>query len=317
MSPEEMNATPHPTELILELSHNCNLSCIMCGFTRERNRPEYFMNERTLNQVMSAFQQPPNIVRLNGRGESSFHPLFPEFIERIRERWPGATLHLFTNLSIKDSTRVELLRRHKVQLFISLDSPDPAELASIRRGAKWEHIERNLQLLSDHQPRPFVVFTIQPQNLHRLFDIARFAAHWKLGLIYNVVRSDVPDYRLLNKLVIEFPAIRHALLEAASLLGGRGLPCLVPDQIQGVELDLPIASTSNGNRKACPALERETCIQYDGSVTPCNMFHPAKLGHIRQGAIEDVLNSATARDFRAAHKHDPYCRNCAYLGGAE
>ena len=306
-----------PTELILELSHNCNLSCIMCGFTRERNRPEYFMTAQTLDAALAAFDRPPSSVRLNGRGESTFHPQFPEFIATIRNQWPSASLHLFTNLNVKDRSRVELLRSHNVQLFISLDSPDPTELSTIRKGAKWDYIGRNLELLTGHQPRPFIVFTIQPENLHRLVDIAALASKHEFGLIYNVVRSDLPDHRLLNAVIADFPQIRLAFIEAEQLLRPRGLPCLVPDQIQGVSLDLPFAAKSNGSRNACPALQRETCIQYDGSITPCNMFHPKKLGHISQGSITQVLNSARAQDFRASHKQDPYCRNCAWLGGEE
>ena len=50
-------------------------------------------------------------------------------------------------------------------------------------------------------------------------------------------------------------------------------------------------------------------------VTPCNMFHPRKLGHIREGSISQILNSGPAETFRQSHKQDAYCRNCAWLGG--
>jgi len=99
------------------------------------------------------------------------------------------------------------------------------------------------------------------------------------------------------------------------LLDSAGLPCLIPDQIQGVELDLHTSAKSNGSRSSCPALHRETCIQHDGFVTPCNMFHPHKMGHIRDGNILQILNSEPAEKFRQTHKQNSYCRNCAWLGG--
>jgi MoaA/NifB/PqqE/SkfB family radical SAM enzyme len=315
MQSAELTSLIRPRELILELSHNCNLSCIMCGFVKERNQPGYFMTEETLNQALVAFSHPPEIVRLNGRGESTIHPKFPEFLKIIREKWPTAALHLFTNLNIRDGERVELLKTFGVQLFVSLDSSDPEELAQIRRGARWEYIERNLKLLADHQPRPYFVFTLQAGNIHRIADMARLARTFNVGLIYNVVRSDVPDHRVLNRVISEWAAIRNAFVEAKALLDSAGLPCLIPDQIQGVELDLHTSAKSNGSRSSCPALHRETCIQHDGFVTPCNMFHPHEMGHIRDGDILQILNSEPAEQFRRTHKQDAYCRNCAWLGG--
>jgi MoaA/NifB/PqqE/SkfB family radical SAM enzyme len=317
MQSTELTSLIRPRELILELSHNCNLSCIMCGFVKERNQPGYFMTEDTLNQALAAFSHPPEIVRLNGRGESTIHPKFPAFLKTIREKWPTAALHLFTNLNIRDGKRVELLKTFGVQLFVSLDSSDPEELAQIRRGARWEYIERNLKLLADHQPRPYFVFTLQAGNIHRIGDMARLARTFNVGLIYNVVRSDVPDHRVLNHVISEWAAIRSAFVEAKALLDSAGLPCLIPDQIQGVELDLHTSVKSNGSRSSCPALHRETCIQHDGFVTPCNMFHPHKMGHIRDGDILQILNSEPAEKFRLTHKQDVYCRNCAWLGGDE
>lgn len=304
----------HPRELILELSHNCNLSCQMCGFVKERNQPGYLMTEQILTQVLDAFEIPPEVVRLNGRGESTFHPQFPQFIRLIRSRWPEASLHLFTNLNIRDEERVLLLKEHRIQLFISMDSPEPEELARIRKGANWNLMQRNFNLLRDMNPRPFLVFTLQADNLHQIKAMAQFAQNEKIGLIYNVVRSDQPDYRLQNRLIGEWQSVRTEFQEAFQLMQASGLGCLMPDQIQGIEMELGQARRTNGRRGSCPALERETCVQYDGQVTPCNMFHPQVFGHIRQGRIGHILSSAAARDFRETHRNHPYCANCAWLG---
>lgn len=287
----------------------------MCGFVKERNQPGYLMTEETLIQVLDAFDTPPEVVRLNGRGESTFHPKFPHFLQLIRNRWPQASLHLFTNLNIRDEERVLLLKEHHVQLFISIDSSDPEELAQIRKGANWDLMMRNFALLQNADPRPFLVFTIQADNVHRIADIAKFAHRQKSGLIYNVVRSDNPDYRLQNRLISEWEAIRSQMEEAFQLMKSSDLPCFIPDQIQGIDLGSSHAKKTNGRRNSCPALERETCVQYDGHVTPCNMFHPKVFGHIRDGSITKILSSQEAKQFRFDHKTHPYCTNCAWLGG--
>jgi MoaA/NifB/PqqE/SkfB family radical SAM enzyme len=309
-----MIAHLEPRELILELSHNCNLSCAMCGFVKERNRPEYFMTESTLRLAISAFTVPPEVVRLNGRGESTIHPHFEEYLSLIRQSWPNASLHLFTNLSTRHTPRIEMLKTYGVQLFISIDSSDPGELAEIRKGAKWEHIEKNLSTLAGHQPRPFFVFTIQAGNLHRIVDMAHLARRFEYGLIYNVVRHDAPNHRLLNLVLTQFAKVRANLQEARMNMAQAGLLCFIPDQIHGLHLDLAEATKTNGSRSICPALKRETCIQYDGYVTPCNMFHPQRLGHISEGSITQILDGHHATEFRNNHKNSSYCKNCAWLG---
>lgn len=305
-----------PREVILELSHNCNLSCIMCGFTKERNRPEYFMKPETLDRVFSAFETPPEVVRLNGRGESTIHPKFEEILERIRQAWPTTKLHIFTNLTHPRTERYELLKTAGAQVFISLDSPDAEELNTIRRGAKWPIIERNLAIFNDQEPRPFFVFTLQEPNLHRIRDIAELAAIHRVGLIYNVIRSDLPNHRLLNHVITQLPKLRKAFTEAKALLETKGLQCLVPDQIQGVDIGIERPQPTNGRRSECPALRNETCIQFDGHISPCNMFHPAILGHVNDGRIDEILSGEKATEFRATHKTSNYCKNCAWMGGA-
>jgi hypothetical protein len=83
----------------------------MCGFKKERNQPHYFMTEETLHQVMDAIAYPPEIIRLNGRGESTIHPKFPQFLAWIREKWPHSQLHLFTNLNIQDTQMENSINR--------------------------------------------------------------------------------------------------------------------------------------------------------------------------------------------------------------
>ena len=103
-----------------------------------------------------------------------------------------------------------------------------------------------------HQPRPYFVFTLQASNIHRIADMARLARTVNVGLIYNVVRSDVPDHRVLNRVISEWAAIRSAFVEARALLDSAGLPCLIPDQIQGVEPHLPTSANRMGPVRPAP-----------------------------------------------------------------
>jgi hypothetical protein len=73
-------------ELILELSHNCNLACVMCGFGGQPVRRERFMSQDMLDRILSQVPAAPQAIRLSGRGESTIHPEFVAMANRLGYR---------------------------------------------------------------------------------------------------------------------------------------------------------------------------------------------------------------------------------------
>lgn len=301
-------------DLLLELSNNCNLACVMCGFGGERVTPDRFISEELLRRVFEAVL-PPRSVRLNGRGESTIHPRFTSLLSRIAVRWPNADLQLFTNLNISRREVLETIIRMDVLLYVSIDSPVKEELEDIRRGADLGLIERNLDVLRTLVRRPYFVFTLQERNLHRVGDMARYAARWRAGLIYNVVRHDVVDHHLANRLLSDYAAVRDAFILAREIMDTHGLPCQIPDQVRGVPLELADCQRTQGSGRECPALDQEACILHNGDVTPCNMFNPFVYGNILEQDYADILSGRRAAEFRATRAKSPYCQNCAWMEG--
>jgi len=212
-------------DLLLELSHNCNLSCSMCGFGSQRNRPDQFMTREVLECLLESIEPAPRSVRLNGRGESTIHPRFQEFLRRIREVWPNTDVHLNTNLATDRVDLVDALADDEVLIYVSVDSSDRAELERIRRGLSMDRLESNLERLERMKRRPLMLFTLQEANLHRIQDIAVYAARWKCGIIYNVVRYDDDDSHLINQVLLRYPDVREEFVEARRTMETAGLPC--------------------------------------------------------------------------------------------
>lgn len=310
-----MQSVTSVNELILELSYNCDLACAMCGFGGKDVEPTRFMSPETVTRVLAAIDPPPGVVRLNGRGESTIHPKFVEILRQVRARCPAARINLFSHLSWSRSGVLDALVDCGVQLFISMDSPDPARLEAIRRRARYEKIVANIERLASHTPRPFLIFTLQEANFDDVVPMARFSVERRLHLLVNTVRRDKGIETFQEMVRARADELRLAFREVAALYRGQQVACYLPDRIQGVPISSDGTQATYGGRSGCPAIERELCVLFDGTVTPCNMFNPFVYGNILESSLAEIREGERFRWFRENHKQHPYCSNCACLGG--
>lgn len=290
-------------------------SCMMCGFGGQPVQRERFMTWQTLDRVLAHLPVKPAAVRLNGRGESTIHPDFIPMMERIHAVFPDATLNLFSNLSFGSSRVTHALLEHDVQLFVSLDSTDRSELEAIRRGCRQSVILRNLERLADLRRRPFIVFTMQEGNLHRMAEMASFARERDFHILFNTVRRDQGIEPFVALVTDQAEHLRQTYAAIADLYAGSGLTCLLPDQIHGIPIRRGEVAPTCGTLPSCPALDQELCILFNGDVTPCNMFNPYVLGDFLDTPLTEILSGPNRTWFREYHKTHYYCANCACMGG--
>ncbi|QJB55926.1 radical SAM protein [Pseudodesulfovibrio sp. zrk46] len=302
-------------ELIIELSHNCNLACVMCGFGGKAAISERYMTWDTLEKILGEITIAPERIRLNGRGESTIHPDFIPMMEHVQQCFPNSTINLFTNLSISNDHLIQSLVDNKVQLFISIDSPRADELEDIRRGAHFSLIEHNIELLYSITPRPHVIFTMQEANLHRLSEMAQYCIEKNMHLIFNTVRRDEGIEPFVEMVKDRRYELGIAYKDIKSIYKNAGMNCLLPDSIHGISILENGTSQTFGSKAQCPALCDELCILYDGTVTPCNMFNPYKFGNILEKDLDAILHSEQRQWFLENNKSHYYCADCACMGG--
>ena len=300
-------------ELIIELSYNCNLTCKMCGFWRKKNDERKFMSKKRFFSILKSLGPYSRTVRLNGRGESTIHPDFIEILDQTRGYLNDIDINLFTNLSFNDENILNAFVRNDVQLFISIDSPFQKELESIRRGCDYRAIMKNIENLSDIQPRPFIIFTIMEDNLNRIRQIGDFALNHEMSIIYNVVRSDQGLEYFVEKVTAEKEDIKNDFDHVRKGYRNTDLSCIIPSQISGVDLGERSYDQTHGQLETCPSLGNELCVLYNGDVIPCNMFNPYVFGNIFEQNFDDIMNGEKRKWFVNNHKEYYYCNNCACL----
>lgn len=295
-------------EILIEISQNCNLSCIMCGFGKENNNNQKFMSFDNFIKIFDKIKDNTQSVRLNGRGESTIHIDFiPIFDYVFNAKIP---IQLFSNLSFNNESIIECFLKANPQLFISIDSPHKYKLENIRRGAKFDKITANLEKLKSLSKRPYIVFTIQESNWNDIEDIADFALTYQCNIIYNVVRRDSNMNEFRQIILDNREFIKKSFDNVKNNFIGN-LKALIPNQISGINFyDYTL---SCGTKAQCPNIQNELCIQYDGSVTPCNMFNPYELGNILNQTLDEILYGEKMEKFKKNYKQMLYCKNCACL----
>jgi len=287
----------------------------MCGFGQQAYAKEKFMDKELFEKILTCVGPYADCIRLNGRGESTIHPNFIEMVSRTRELLPESRINLFTNLSLKNDLILQSIIQNRLNLFISIDSPDRELLEQIRSGCCYDTIVENLGQLRSIENRPFIVCTLQDQNIHHIVDLAQSALHHNCHILYNVVRRDQGIESFQSIVRDNISAITRDFLKVMELYRDHPLQCIIPDQLSGIPLPLNHVTQTYGMKSDCPALMNELCIIFNGDITPCNMFNPYVYGNIIENSLEDIMSGDLRLDFINNHGSHYYCRNCACLGG--
>lgn len=303
-------------EVIVELSYNCNLSCTMCGFGKHVNpfHKSKFLPFESYREILDQIGGISNTIRLNGRGESTIHPDFKQILDYTKERFPQLNINLFSNMSFGNDKILQSLIKNDVQLFISMDSANKENLVAIRRGAKFEHIINNIKRLYPLSKRPFIIFTIQEKNLFGIAEIAKFAFDNKCHILFNTIRRDEGIEIFVRLVEDNKEEIKQQFNEVAELYSYSSLQYHLPDQLAGIALNSKYTKQTHGSMQSCPILDKELCILFDGTVTPCNMFNPYIYGNIKEQGLKEIWEGNKRKDFLTSHKYHYYCNNCANLG---
>jgi radical SAM protein with 4Fe4S-binding SPASM domain len=288
----------------------------MCGFGKEANpvNKNKFMPFDRYKIIISQIGEKTNIVRLNGRGESTIHPKFVKILEYTKSKFSNIGINLFSNFSFNNSKIIKSLINNQVQLFLSIDSTTYQELSAIRKGANFMLIDKNIQQLHKLSNRPFIVFTIQEKNICRIFDIAQYAFKNNCQIIFNSVRRDIGIETFIDVVNENYSLILEQFDKVNELYKSSQLQCLIPDQLAGVDLKVQKSIQTHGKMLKCPALDNELCILFDGTLTPCNMFNPYEYGNIFVQSLDEIWEGRRRIEFLDIHKNYYYCKNCANLG---
>jgi len=158
---------PHVRYLVLWLTTACNLNCRYCY---RKNDAHAAMSKDVVLAALSLATRSglPFHIQLAG-GEPTLEPDMIEFVGRrvLEDRLP-ATLALQTNGTLWDRKMVDLCRRYKIAIGVSLDGPpDVQESLRGRSGATF----RSLAMFEQERMPVRVTTVLSSINITRLYDL--------------------------------------------------------------------------------------------------------------------------------------------------
>jgi len=300
-----------PRHLTLMLGWRCNATCSMCWQARARRdgvpQPELPVAE--IHALLDRYEA--RSIEFCSFGEPTLHPHFGEVLDRLRreqDRWESRWTEV--NLISNGSTLAHWpqLARLPGYLTLSIDSPDPATYAGIRRGLSLERVLGQLERWLAHPGREpgravGINMVLLRSNLGQVEAMAELCA--SLGLSYlhllrgaTLEMTDAAGDGLTDEDLAPLPArvaalrLRHPQLEisdwasTATTSGAAAAPatggghCLAP----WTRLDVG----PDGQAHPC-------CRSYRialGSAAAGDPWHHPEIEALREQLASDTLDAA-------------------------
>ncbi|NYT40767.1 radical SAM protein [Sphingomonas sp. R-74633] len=174
-----------PEEVNLAYDKTCNLSCPSCRTSKyaadEATRMQYdALQERVILPMLKDTRR----VTVTGSGDPFASKNFRRMMERLTvEEYPELKFHVMTNgmlFTPREWERFPALHGRVELLSISLDGASAATHETLRRGARWEVMERNLAFAGELRRQGLIDafhlgFVAQVENYHEMGEMITLA----------------------------------------------------------------------------------------------------------------------------------------------
>lgn len=285
-----------PTILDIESVSRCNYRCTMCEVSTWKNsqRAEDMNFEDFKNLIESQYGLLE--IKIQGLGEPFLGKSYIDMIRYARERhlWVRST----TNASIlhKDENYKHVIAADICELQVSMDGATKETYEKIRRGGKFDHICKNIQMLNDYgrsvgKNRTRMWTVVQRDNYSELKQMPKFAT--ELGFTRATFSLDLNDFgkkswKERNDQVDMHREFTLELAEEMIAIGKRN----------GVEVTfwyLDEKFNTQNPKNLCPWPFERAMISSDMRIIPCCMI-----------SNPDVMQLGDARNFTEAWNAKPY-----------
>lgn len=248
----------------IEITRRCNLDCEMCV---RKNLGEE--NDMTLQQFQTIIDKTDFVrVAPHGYGEPLVHPKFYEMMKYCHDK--GVRTKLVTNGTMfTPDTADKYFSLNPDSVAFSFDSPVKAEYESIRRGADFDSVVKNIKYASEnsHGVEIKVHMTVNKKNYRSIPEMKRFCRKYGLGL-------EIADVTYMY----DFGTSTRNMSVREKLEDGK----------------------YSKRYRRCYLPWLSTYIDVEGNVFPCTDNLNWNLGSIYRKSMREIYNSEKMKKFRMA-----------------
>jgi radical SAM protein with 4Fe4S-binding SPASM domain len=293
-----------PTMVYIELTQNCNLSCLMCRsantFDRSKNMSDALF-ERTIEELAPT----ATWVDLRGWGEST---ILPDFTAKLRvTAATGVRVRLVTNGLLIAPEHFELICGTDGAIAISVDAASPDLFAQLGRGDLHRVIDnvRAGTAVARRIGRGDVYFnTVVSQfNLHELPAIVELAR--SIG-IERVVMSPIKTWSGHTVGLEDVPGpLQEAIGRATATANAHGMTLQL-----GAALH-PSQTVAEALPSTCASPWSHALIDYEGRLIFCDHLISKRdyaMGNVASNDFESVWNGEVFQSLRRMHVEAEHSR---------
>lgn len=297
--------------LQVESSISCNLRCIMCPWEDFRQHIENKGNmSKDVWEALLPHLGEVRSIDFTGGGEPLLQPHLLEWIAAAKNAGCEAGF-LSNGMLLRESISDQLLDLGLNWIGFSIDGADRDTYETIRQGANFDRLCRNIKYLTERRintfPLVMINFVIMRSNYHQLEKIIRLAHELGADQVNfkqcDVIRGDHGKGHGLfdSKETKEVKQLQKALAKAGRL---------------GRQLDIRTTAFSfiPEEQSVCDQDPRDSLfIRYDGTVSPCInlaiggpssflgediVFPHVSYGKLPENELLELWESETARFYR-------------------
>ncbi len=287
----------YPTKIFLELTRNCNCSCVMCGRSTSafnRQNKNYDMPFSLFKKVADTLFPYADMVDFRGFGESLIYPHFKKVVEYSKKH--SFTSQIITNLNISDKTILDVLIDNKFDIIVSFDGHEKKLFESIRRGSNFERICENIRYLTKKIDVELNT-VITDLNYKHTFDIV------KKGKELGVKEISLTPDRNYSKIESSVDVINKQISISKEFA-----------KKHSIELNESFSSSTGQvvSDKICDRSWTQVYITYNGLVGPCDhrLNPPLVFGDLAKNSFENIWNNNLFYAFRKLMTKNEVCKWC-------
>ena len=192
------------SNLYIEPTSHCNLSCTMCSRNYWKDEPIGHMEMSTFDAIMMNIPKSVHRIVFGGVGEPLCHPNIIEMIKKAKET--KCTVELITNGTLLDSKMSQaIIEAGLDEIWVSLDSMHEESIDSTEDIEEVSVLD-NVKAFINQMPM---------RHAYRLYASTKNLKKTKVGIAFVLMKSNLEEF---NKLVKEAPVIGISDIIATHLI---------------------------------------------------------------------------------------------------
>lgn len=235
-NPDAVNASQYknlvidkllPYRLEFDLSHYCNLNCIMCG-THSHSKFELFSG--SFLEAIKPFLAKASQCNFYG-GEPFLIPVYFQIFDLIGAANKDCEIYIQTNGTVFNKQIEKILNTLNINLGISLDAITPELFEKIRRNAGFDLVRKHIDLyngiMQSHNKTLGISICPMSMNLGEIPELVNFCNERHTSVYFNTVNFpkqyslSLLSYKVLNENLIRIKTAKYFSYDNPSFEGNK------------------------------------------------------------------------------------------------